>query len=78
MTKSISVKIPEEELRKADRSARRRGLSRNAYINRAVRLLNRVDARRRLKEELVAESAQVSRVSLEVLRDFEALYGEET
>ena len=78
MTRSISVKISEEDLSKADRSARRRGLSRNAYVNRAVRLLNRVDARRQLKDELVAESAQVRRVSLEVLRDFEALYGEES
>ncbi len=43
MIRSISVKIPEAELRQADKSAKIRRLSRNAYIHLAVRLLNRED-----------------------------------
>ncbi|MBI5202166.1 MAG: hypothetical protein HY925_11310 [Elusimicrobia bacterium] len=77
MTKTISVKIHEGDLLEAERSAKRRGMSRNAYINHALKLMNRVDARNKLKGELVAESALVRKDSMSVLADFEALYGEE-
>ena len=62
-----------EDLESADRCARRNGLSRNAYINRAVRLLNRIQARRALRDELIRESARTSKESMAVLAEFEAL-----
>ena len=76
MTKLISVKIPESELKKLDRSAHTTGVSRNAYINKALRFFNRLYERRLLARELRRESAQVSQESAAVLREFEALQDE--
>mgnify|MGYP001582056317 CR=1 FL=1 len=40
MTRLISLKIEEGELRKVDHSAQTVGVSRNAYINKALRFFN--------------------------------------
>ncbi len=76
MTKAISVKIEEKELRKTDHSARTVGVSRNAYINKAVRFFNHLYERRLLAKELQRESQQVSQESMSTLREFEAFQDE--
>ena len=68
MTRSISLKIDERELRKVDHSAQTVGVSRNAYINKALRFFNHLYERRLLAKELRRESEQVRQESLAVLR----------
>lgn len=70
MTKLISLKIEEKELRKVDHSAQTVGVSRNAYINKALRFFNHLYERRLLAKELRRESEQVRQESLTVLREF--------
>lgn len=76
MTKLISLKIEERELRKVDHSAQTVGVSRNAYINRALRFFNHLYERRLLAKELRRESEQVRQESLSVLREFETFSDE--
>ena len=76
MTKLISLKIEERELRKVDHSAQTVGVSRNAYINKALRFFNRLYERRLLAKELRRESEQVGQESSAVLREFETFQEE--
>ncbi len=76
MTKLISLKIEERELRKVDHSAQTVGVSRNAYINKALRFFNRLYERRLLAKELRRESEQVRQESLAALREFETFQDE--
>ena len=76
MTKLISLKIEENELRKVARSAQAVGISRNAYINKALRFFNRLHERRLLAKELRHESEQVGQESVTILREFETLQDE--
>ena len=73
MSKLVSVKLDDEVFRDTERLVRETKSSRNALINRAVRLLTRVYKRRRLREALKRESALVSAESVAVLNEFEAL-----
>ena len=76
MTKLISVKVDEGELRKLERSAHKAGISRNAYINKALRFFNRMHDRRLLAEEFRRESVEVRQESVAVLREFERFQNE--
>ncbi len=76
MTRSISLKIDEKELRKVDHSAQTVGVSRNAYINKALRFFNHLYERRLLAKELRRESEQVRQESMAVLREFDTLQDE--
>ena len=76
MTRLISLKIEEGELRKVDHSAQTVGVSRNAYINKALRFFNHLYERRLLAKELRRESEQVGQESSAVLREFETFQGE--
>ena len=76
MTRSISLKIDDSELRKVDHSAQTVGVSRNAYINKALRFFNLLYERRLLAKELRRESEQVRQESMAVLREFDALQDE--
>ena len=76
MTRLISLKIEEGELRKVDHSAQTVGVSRNAYINKALRFFNHLYERRLLAKELRRESEQVGQASSAVIRAFETFQGE--
>lgn len=76
MTKSISLKIDVGELHKVDHSAQIVGVSRNAYINKALRFFNHLYERRLLAKQLRRESEQVRQESLAVLHEFEAFQDE--
>lgn len=78
MTKSLSVKMEESVLASADQMAKCMRTNRNAYINRAVRLMNQVSERARIREIFRRESKTVRGESLRVLREFEALLVEGT
>ena len=76
MTKLISLKIEERELRKVEHSAHAVGVSRNAYINKALRFFNHLYDRRLLAKELRRESEQVRQESSAILREFETFQDE--
>ena len=76
MTKLISVKIEERELKKIEQSAHTTGLSRNAYINKALRFFNHLYERRLLAKELRRESDQIRHESLATLHEFETFQDE--
>jgi hypothetical protein len=76
MTKSLSVKLEVSVLKSADVMAKRMHTNRNAYINRAVRLMNQVGERARVRDILRRESKAVRSESMQVLRAFEVLLDE--
>ena len=78
MTKLISLKIEEKELGKVDHSAQSAGVSRNAYINKALRFFNHLYERRLLAGELRRESEAVGQESMAALREFERIQDEES
>jgi metal-responsive CopG/Arc/MetJ family transcriptional regulator len=69
----LSLKLQEDIFKEADTTARTLKVSRNAYINDALRLYNTFNRRRNLKARLAHESRMVAGESLAVLRDFEKL-----
>ena len=71
--KALSLKLKEDVLAQTDRMVKSIHISRNAYINEALRLYNQLNRRRILKKKLAAESLAVSASSLEVLAEMERL-----
>ena len=57
----------------AERIVKRRKISRNAYINEAVKAYNALERRRELREKLAAESKLVAADSLAVLKELEMI-----
>jgi len=69
----MSLKIDGEVLDDAERIVKRRKISRNAYINEAVKAYNALERRRELREKLAAESKLVAADSLAMLKELEAI-----
>lgn len=65
--------MDEATFKSADEAARRLGMPRNAYINKAVRFFNRLNRRKLLAQELARDSKLVDQESAKVLREFESL-----
>ena len=76
MSKVLSLKLQEEVFRETEEILQRLRKPRNAYINEAINLYNKLWKRRVLKEALVQDSALVADDSLEVLEVFEQLEDE--
>ena len=76
MSKVLSLKLQEEVFRETEEILQRLRKPRNAYINEAINLYNKLWKRRVLKEALVQDSALVAQDSLEVLEVFEQLEDE--
>ena len=76
MSKALSVKMDEAVFQAAERSVKRCRMSRNAYINKAVRLLNLLEERKWLRGQLRKESSLVRDESEKVLREFENIQDE--
>lgn len=70
---AMSLKIDGEVLDDAERIVKRRKISRNAYINEAVKAYNALERRRELREKLAAESKLVAADSLAVLKELEMI-----
>jgi pentatricopeptide repeat protein len=71
--KTLSLKLDDEIFEETDRIARKLNMARNRYINEALEAYNRMVSRKFLKEKLLKESSQISRSSMEVLRDLEKI-----
>lgn len=69
----LSLKLETSTLTDTERVVKRRNISRNAYINEAVKAYNALERRRELREKLTLESRMVAADSLAVLKELEAL-----
>ena len=70
---AMSLKIEDAILSDAERIVKRRKISRNAYINEAIKAYNALERRRELGEKLRFESGIVAADSLQMLKELEAL-----
>ncbi len=71
--KVLSLKLKDEIFKEVEKTVRREGISRNAYINQALLFYNKINDRKHLRRKLQIESKAVATVSLEVLKEFESL-----
>ncbi len=71
--KALSLKLRDDVFTEVEKVVHRMHVSRNAYINHALDLYNKLQRRRFLKKQLGDESRAVANVSLEVLHEFEKL-----
>lgn len=69
--KTLSLKLKEDIFDEAERIIDAIRISRNAYINQALALYNKLNRRNLLRRKLRAESRAVKENSLEVLQEFE-------
>ena len=76
MSKLLSLKMREEVFRETEEIRQHLRKPRNAYLNEAIDLYNKLWKRRALKEALVRDSALVAEDSLELLEVFEQLEDE--
>lgn len=76
MSKPLSVKMDDDVFRDADRIVKRTHTNRNAYINKAVRFMNKLHERRLLSERYRTDAAEVRNSSAEVLKEFESFLDE--
>ena len=76
MSKLISVKLNEDTFRTVEKLTHEEHISRNAYINQALRFMNRLYSRRRLRKQIRKESMALRPESLRVLKEFETFQDE--
>jgi metal-responsive CopG/Arc/MetJ family transcriptional regulator len=70
---ALSLKLEEKIHEEAERIVKRRKISRNAYINEAVKAYNALQRRRDLREQLAVESKLVAADSLAMLKELEMI-----
>jgi metal-responsive CopG/Arc/MetJ family transcriptional regulator len=73
--KNIALKLQEDIFAETEKVLEKSSMSRNKYINEAIRFYNSYQKRKRLKDRLSYESKLVGSHSMSVLEDFEELYG---
>jgi hypothetical protein len=71
--KALSLKVKETIFQDAEKVVRQLHMARNAYINEALDFYNKYNRRKLLRKQLRRESAIVRDVSLDVLKEMEAL-----
>lgn len=69
--KAISLKIKDEIFEELEKEVKQVHMSRNAYINKALEVFNKLNRRRKLAKLLRRESKLVAANSMEVLREIE-------
>jgi len=70
---AMSLKVEDEILQDAEHFVKRRKISRNAYINEAIKAYNALERRRELREKLAFESQLVAADSLSILKELEQI-----
>ena len=76
MLKMISVKMEPGIFHDADRFSKRAHVSQNAYINKAVRFMNRLHERKLMSERYKADAREARVSSEEVVKEFESFLDE--
>ena len=74
--KAITLKLEDAVFVETEEITTQLKISRNDYINEAVHIYNTLNKRRILKKQLAKESILTSKVSIELLREFEKLMDE--
>ena len=74
--KVLSLKLREDVFDEVERVVHKIQVPRNAYINEALRLYNKLYRRKLLRKQLAKEAKLVRGTSLEVLHEFEKLEDE--
>lgn len=70
---AMSLKVEDDILQDAEHFVKRRKISRNAYINEAIKAYNALERRRELREKLAVESKLVAADSLAALKELEMI-----
>lgn len=76
MSKPLSVKMDDAVFRDADRIVKRIHTNRNAYINKAVRFMNKLHERKLMSEQYRSDSLEAQASSREVLKEFDSFLDE--
>ncbi len=71
--KTLSLKLDEDIFDETEKITSKMNLTRNRYINEAVKIYNLYNKKKLLRAQLVKESKLTSKDSMEVLKDFEQL-----
>lgn len=71
--KVLSLKLKDDVYDGVERMVQKIKVSRNAYINEALRLYNKFNERRHLRKKMAQESLAVQASTLEVLQEMEKL-----
>jgi metal-responsive CopG/Arc/MetJ family transcriptional regulator len=69
--KTLSIKIEDDIFNETEEIISKLKLSRNRYINEAIRNYNRVNNRIILKKQLALESKLIKKESIKILHKFE-------
>jgi hypothetical protein len=73
--KTLSLKLDDKVYEETEKVLSKMKLPRNRYINEALHLYNQFQKRKLIKSQLKKESKLVAEDSLQVLSEFEMLYG---
>ena len=71
--KTLSLKLDEDIFDETEKITSKMNLTRNRYINEALKIYNLYNKKKLLKAQLVRESKLTSKDSMDVLKDFELL-----
>ena len=71
--KVLSLKLKDEIFKEAEQMVKEARVSRNAYINKAVELYNKINRRQKLRTAFRRASKLVRAESIKVLREMEGL-----
>ena len=71
--KVLSLKLREEVFDEVESVVKKIHVPRNAYINQALLIFNKLNKRKFLRKQLVNESKLVQTVSMDVLKEMEKL-----
>ncbi|MFN0117142.1 MAG: hypothetical protein ACKVQC_02460 [Elusimicrobiota bacterium] len=76
MSKLISIKINDDVLASAEKFIKKKNISRSAYVNQALQLMNKIQERRKVRKTLLKESKKVRDESMAILREFDSTLSE--
>lgn len=69
--KLLSLKLDDHVFDETEKVIKQLNMPRNRYINEALSMYNRYNARKKLRAKLLQESQAVYKNSLDIARDFE-------
>ena len=75
--KNLSLKLDEAIFNELESITKDLHIARNRYINEAIEMYNQIQKRNTLKKKLSKESLLVSKTSLNILGEFEAIIDED-
>ena len=74
--KTLSLKLDDHIFEETEEISAKMKLTRNRYINEALKIFNLYNRKKLLKDQLVHESKLVSKESMKILEEFEQFINE--